>query len=54
MEAEFKKHEVIPDVIAHGPEQILKVEWTHSKKDAHLGNVLTPHDVKPLQNEIEK
>lgn len=46
MEAEFKNHEVIPDVIHKGPEHILKVNYPHSNKDVHLGNVLTPHDVK--------
>ncbi len=45
MDVEFKKHEVIPDVIAKGPEQILKVDYPHSKKEANLGNVLTTHDV---------
>ena len=46
MDTEFKKHEVIPDVVHKGPEQLLKVEWPHSKKNAELGNELTPTDVK--------
>ena len=52
MDTEFKKHEVIPDVVHKGPEQLLKVEWPHSKKTAELGNELTPTDVKNVNYHI--
>lgn len=54
MDTEFKKHEVIPDVVHKGPEQLLKVEWPHSKKTAELGNELTPTDVKNVHYHIRK
>lgn len=43
MDAEFKRNEIIPDVIDSSPGNLLNVSW--NEKIAHFGNELKPQDV---------
>ncbi|PIO56375.1 hypothetical protein TELCIR_22226, partial [Teladorsagia circumcincta] len=41
----FKKHEVVPDVVATAPTKVVKANYD-SGVEVNLGNVLTPTQVK--------
>lgn len=42
----FAEHEIVPDVLAVAPPGLVKVSYPSSGKEVHLGNELTPTQVK--------
>lgn len=43
---EYAQHGIVPDLLKSPPPKVLKVEYKSSKKEADLGNELTPKDVR--------